>query len=189
MCDLFHSSGAGGFCGVDPVDCFFELSHRWSSAFLLGCFSFSISPPGDSFSARHGSAMRAARGCNVPALGGRHAGTARPQGNDRETREFLTYFTPHVFELQELGLLFISQRGRHQRRTLNKETHTSAGTRYTGDARKEKRKRWMNKQSSTRKELLERINDDWRRKIASSGPGHCLERNSSGFSCEALLVT
>ena len=47
----------------------------------------------------------------------------------------------------------------------------------------------MNKQSSPRKELLERINDDWRRKIASSRPGHCLELNSSGFSCEALLVT
>ena len=76
------------------------------------------------FSARHGSAMRAARGCNVPALGGRHAGPARPEGNDRETREFLKYFTPHVFELQELGLLFISQRRRQQRRTQNKRpTH------------------------------------------------------------------
>ena len=36
----------------------------------------------------------------------------------------------------------------------------------------------MNKQSSPRKELLERINDDWRRKIASSRRGHCLELSS-----------
>ena len=81
---LFHSSGARGLCGVDNVDCFFDLSHWWSSAFLLGCFSFSTSPPGDSLSARHGSAMRAVRGRDVPARGGGHAATAR-QGPRNES--------------------------------------------------------------------------------------------------------
>ena len=39
----------------------------------------------------------------------------------------------------------------------------------------------MNKHSSPRKELLQRISDDWRRKIASSRPGHCLEAEFSRF--------
>ena len=115
-------------------------------------------------------------------------GTPGPQGNDRETREFFNYFTPHVFEHQELGLLFISQRRRHQRTTQSIRPTRLQGLGTLGMHAKRKEKGGSTSSPVQGRSCLG-INDDWKRGITSSRPDHCLELSSSDISCEALLDT